>query len=569
MLRESDDELLRDLLMDRPDLAVPPPTTFSQVASRATTRESVRLALDQLNVVELWVAQLASTAFPPISAAGIIGLEPDVAAQTLERLRRLALVWGTRAAVRPVRALPGELLAAGAPRTTPPDIEPPTPHGMEQVDAARVDKLAAGAAFELVRRMEVLVEHADHTAIRLRQDGGLAHREGRTLGHLLDVSSGEAFELVTMAQAAGLVGLVPHGRPDLLVPTEAFDTWLDGSLAEQWARVLQGWVGGHPQSGSRRLKEICLAAYGRPGSGRVIDPAHLGAWLRWHRPRIADDAIRRVTTMSRQAGWLGVTALGALASFGLGSDLSILSALLPARTDSVLLQNDLTAVAPAPLTGSASRELGALADVESRGGATVYRFSVESLERAKAAGWSAARIREALERLSRTPVPQPLAYLVADLDRPRPVTTTARRPRIPAPTVHGPADLRGLPAPLAGAEASAIADLDAAIEMIAHLRAASTAETEDADPERWLTPTEGITDSPLQTLREAVETGEVVWIGYVDPTGSPSEALVCALSVEDDRLIARPSRTGTASGPSLIVPVHRISAAHIIRGHSL
>ena len=46
---------------------------------------------------------------------------------------------------------------------------------------------------------------------------------------------------------------------------------------------------------------------------------------------------------------------------------------LPRPVDHVLLQADLTAVAPGPLETEVARRLHLLADVESRGGATVYR----------------------------------------------------------------------------------------------------------------------------------------------------------------------------------------------------
>ena len=53
----------------------------------------------------------------------------------------------------------------------------------------------------------------------------------------------------------------------------------------------------------------------------------------------------------------------------------LLAALLPAEVDQVLIQADLTAVAPGPLTRERARDLHLVADVESRGQATVYRFT--------------------------------------------------------------------------------------------------------------------------------------------------------------------------------------------------
>ncbi|WP_411123676.1 helicase C-terminal domain-containing protein [Streptomyces sp. x-19] len=95
----------------------------------------------------------------------------------------------------------------------------------------------------------------------------------------------------------------------------------------------------------------------------------------------------------------------------------LLAPLLPEPLDHVLLQADLTAVAPGPLHRPLAEALGILADVESKGGATVYRFTPASVRRALDSGRSAAELQEFLTTHSRTPVPQPLAYLVDDVAR--------------------------------------------------------------------------------------------------------------------------------------------------------
>ncbi|MGW0612740.1 helicase-associated domain-containing protein [Streptomyces sp. NPDC002788] len=95
----------------------------------------------------------------------------------------------------------------------------------------------------------------------------------------------------------------------------------------------------------------------------------------------------------------------------------LLTPLLPEPLDHVLLQADLTAVAPGPLRRPLADMLGVLADVESKGGATVYRFTPGSVRRALDAGQSASDLHAFLTAHSRTPVPQPLAYLIDDVAR--------------------------------------------------------------------------------------------------------------------------------------------------------
>ncbi|MET8982938.1 helicase C-terminal domain-containing protein [Streptomyces sp. NPDC004539] len=95
----------------------------------------------------------------------------------------------------------------------------------------------------------------------------------------------------------------------------------------------------------------------------------------------------------------------------------LLTPLLPEPLDHVLLQADLTAVAPGPLRRPLADMLGVLADVESKGGATVYRFTPASVRRALDAGRAASDLHAFLTAHSRTPVPQPLAYLIDDVAR--------------------------------------------------------------------------------------------------------------------------------------------------------
>ncbi|WP_436991342.1 helicase-associated domain-containing protein [Streptomyces sp. enrichment culture] len=100
-----------------------------------------------------------------------------------------------------------------------------------------------------------------------------------------------------------------------------------------------------------------------------------------------------------------------------GAAVALLAPLLPEPVDHVLLQADLTAVAPGPLRRPLADALAVLADVESKGGATVYRFTPGSVRRALDAGQSAAGLHAFLAAHSRTPVPQPLAYLIDDVAR--------------------------------------------------------------------------------------------------------------------------------------------------------
>ncbi|WP_030341931.1 helicase-associated domain-containing protein [Streptomyces sp. NRRL S-1022] len=150
-----------------------------------------------------------------------------------------------------------------------------------------------------------------------------------------------------------------------------------------------------------RTAEPATAPRGGPAAGPA-EPAGPGDKLPVHHHRVPD----RLAPLPAAEQALAAAAAARL-----------LAPLLPEPLDHVLLQADLTAVAPGPLRRPLADMLGVLADVESKGGATVYRFTPASVRRALDAGRTAADLHAFLAEHSRTPVPQPLAYLIDDVAR--------------------------------------------------------------------------------------------------------------------------------------------------------
>ena len=272
----------------------------------------------------------------------------------------------------------------------------------------------------------------------------------------------------------------------------------------------------------------------------------------------------------------------------------LLAPLLPEPLDHVLLQADLTAVAPGPLRRPLAEMLDVLADVESKGGATVYRFTPASVRRALDAGRAAADLHAFLAAHSRTPVPQPLAYLIDDVARKHghlrigsasayvrcdddallneilaDKRAAALRLRRLAPTVLAaqadPATLlEGLRAMgLAPAAESAEGDVlithalahrtpprtppapvpegppaPDAVLLGAALRAIRAGDLASTAPRKEAPRADG-TELPrtssaetLATMQAAVLTNEAVWIGYVNAEGAASQRVIAPIRVE-------------------------------------
>src|SRR5262249_43132966 len=117
-------------------------------------------------------------------------------------------------------------------------------------------------------------------------------------------------------------------------------------------------------------------------------------------------------------------ALGALSSPGRAlldegptSGAKRMAEAMPTPVDHVLVQADLTVVAPGPLEPDLAASLSETADIESAGSATVYRVTEASVRRALDAGRTGTELHELFTTRSRTPVPQALRYLIDDVAR--------------------------------------------------------------------------------------------------------------------------------------------------------
>jgi hypothetical protein len=161
----------------------------------------------------------------------------------------------------------------------------------------------------------------------------------------------------------------------------------------------------------------------KENTGLTPDIQSLIARAQWQRPYRRSGGIPNeyIEWVIREAEWLGLTGQGALSSYGVsllaGDELESVDADLPKPVDHILIQSDNTAIAPGPLEHEVAQELDLIADIESRGAATVFRFSESSLRRGLDHGRTGEEILTFLKKSSKTPVPQPLEYMIGDISK--------------------------------------------------------------------------------------------------------------------------------------------------------
>lgn len=308
--------------------------------------------------------------------------------------------------------------------------------------------LHAREALALVR--DLLDDWSIHPPGILRS-GGLSLREFAAARARLHSDWARASLTIEIAQAAGLVADDEEESPHW-TPTDQFDAWVSKEPAEQWIDLVEAWLA-LPRLPSladektqvlsadrdRRaipvLRRDILGLLASLPPGSALAEERILAVLDDRQPRRGGDLRRlTVTATLREGTDLGLIGAGALSGAArllmeahptspverrahAKRVADALAHALPVDVDHVLIQADLTIIAPGPLVASVARSLRLLADVESRGHATVYRISESSVRRALDAGWDAEAVHDLLARISRTPVPQPLTYLIDDVAR--------------------------------------------------------------------------------------------------------------------------------------------------------
>jgi hypothetical protein len=543
-LAQLPDERLIRLLELRPDLTQPPPGTIAALAARATSRQSVKAATDELDFLRLAIVDALLTLHAdttPVPVAKLVELvgaraPEDAVTAAVEDLRARALVWGDdpiRVAAEAASGLPWypgqaiveqadqdpaeiarrledldtaqrdllerllegspvgrtrdaapgtpadrpvpRLLAAGLLRqidadtvilprvvgqvlrgevTGPTELTPPDP-AVSSAKIAEVDAVAAGAAIDLLRETEMLLEAVSATPVPELRSGGLGVREVKRLTKSTGIDDHRLGLILEVAVAAGLIAA---GMPDpdpgdgagpFWAPTVAADRFIESTAASRWHLLASTWLDlpgrpgligqrgpdGKPYAAlsdslystaaplDRRLLLAVLAELA-PGAG--VDAASASRAMIWRRPRWAvrlqPEPVGGLLTEAHALGMLGRGAIATPARLllaGAAADevVAAMTKVLPAPIDHFLVQADLTVVVPGPLERDLAEQLAAVAAVESAGAAMVYRVSEPSIRRALDTGKTASELHAFFERHSRTPVPQGLTYLIDDVAR--------------------------------------------------------------------------------------------------------------------------------------------------------
>ena len=316
-------------------------------------------------------------------------------------------------------------------------ISQPTLEG-NKVKSADIERAALASISNTLRWVQELMNFWSEETPTALQSGGLGVRDLKKASEHLGVDETCTAFIAELAYLAGILNIEADGR---ILPSTHFDLWQNKEPEEQWRDLVSLWkvtsrvAGLIGRSDSRNITVLSTeldrsnAALIRrlvldlllenPGIAPTVKSAQKAVLWRYPHRRGISITAELVEWTLREAEWLGITGGSALSLYGakfINDEEKLgINAALPKPVEHILVQADNTAIAPGPLTIEVARMLSTFADIESRGGATVYRFSETSIRRGLDHGHSGEEIRSFLTKTSKTPIPQPLEYLITDV----------------------------------------------------------------------------------------------------------------------------------------------------------
>lgn len=329
-------------------------------------------------------------------------------------------------------------LRGGLRRSSPaPTAEPTAEAGASRPFAQDPGTATAAVVLDLVALVDEVLEHVESARPRVLRSGGLALADLRTLAREMNLDEHDLRSLLELALGARLLADDGSDEPTWRLTTRV-DTWRELSTAGRWLELVRPWLGSMrttaareestPRALSEEMRWPPIRGLRTDLLAILADGNHAEQALealRRRRPRrLPEDVAPIVDSILDEATRLGLLHGGRMSPAGcaLVEDdperaTAVLEEHLPAPVDHALIQADLTAIVPGPPDPALAAVLRRAATLESRGGASIYRFSEASLRQALDAGMDGEGLLAELATISRTPLPQGLEYLVRDVAR--------------------------------------------------------------------------------------------------------------------------------------------------------
>ncbi|MEN9749587.1 MAG: hypothetical protein RL149_665, partial [Actinomycetota bacterium] len=279
-------------------------------------------------------------------------------------------------------------------------------NAIEMLDVESVDRDASLAIFDVIQALTELVFELEQRFIREVGKRQVGLPDVKRLANHISKSNEYAkqiFELATLSDIA----IVENGRWQLGANTDNWITWSD---EQRWQLLATTWLHMLGEGATTELLSI------QPGENFELKLSEVFPF--------ADATVgNRIKKVAELAAVIGLVASGQATSWlgGLSSGKPEKTAAkavagLPKPDERIIVQADLTLIAPSPLPTNIEIQLRRFVDTEKIGMASSYRLSHLSVSHGLETGLSIVEIRSLLERLSAKPLPQPVDYLLKEAE---------------------------------------------------------------------------------------------------------------------------------------------------------
>ncbi|MEY4398265.1 MAG: hypothetical protein RLZ53_841 [Actinomycetota bacterium] len=357
---------------------------------------------DALNTPKSFAALIGSLSHHQLDALAKIARGDEVDQDIVAKLRGQLLVYLDGSKVKIFDALHTTLREVRA-FTRP---IPVIPEPAQAPAPAAVDRQAGITVFQTIQALTEVIFDLEKHLVREVGKGNVGLPDVKRLAAALGCTNDQAKGYFGLAAALGLT-VIHDGRHRLTAKSVA---WLDGEATARIETLLHHYrdvLGGELIASLSALEEA----------------TYLPVWFQTNYPFAENRPASRMGKILGLAEDLGLAAQGWTTSwFGrlLAQNSKAMTEAvshLPGIQERIILQADGSIIAPGPLATKVEARLRKIAETESIGLASTYRLTPLSITHGLELGERVSGIREMLTQLTAVALPQPIEYLLTDVER--------------------------------------------------------------------------------------------------------------------------------------------------------
>ena len=274
-----------------------------------------------------------------------------------------------------------------------------------ELSTGEVDRDASLAIFDAIQALTELIFELEQRYIREVGKRGVGLPDVKRLAAHLSKSNDYAKQIFELAQFTNLAE-IEGSRWQLGTKSENWISWND---RERWSYMAETWLS---LLGDEAASEMLAIEPAQSFEQRLAEVYPFADSTVSNRTKKISEFAKLIGLIanSQATSWLGLVSTATQKA----SELAVAG--LPTAEERLIIQGDLTLIAPSPLPTETEIKLRRFADTEQIGMASTYRLSALSVSHGLETGMSIEEIRALLLKLSTNQLPQPVDYLLKEAE---------------------------------------------------------------------------------------------------------------------------------------------------------